>query len=155
MDPLWKTVNSALGAADGTSEINIAENSYSSSLRKMLEVHELAAPESRYIGKEMVQVCRLDSVFKDYRIDGANTLLKIDAQGYERDVVSGAEESLKEIVGVQMEVGLIELYEGETLLVDMLQFMADCGFSLMSIDPAFIESDTGRVLQTECMFFRC
>ncbi|MDZ4057670.1 MAG: FkbM family methyltransferase, partial [Polynucleobacter sp.] len=52
----------ALGAEDGTIELNVAGNSVSSSILPMHDAHAIAAPSSRYIGKQLVPLKRLDSI---------------------------------------------------------------------------------------------
>src|SRR5271157_53126 len=52
----------ALGDHDGTITLNLADNSVSSSVLPMLPSHVRAAPESRYIGSETVDLRTLDSV---------------------------------------------------------------------------------------------
>ena len=53
-----------------------------------------------------------------------------------------------------MEVSLVPLYEGETLLSEMIKFMYEKGFVLMSMEPTYGNSETGQLLQTDCVFFR-
>src|SRR5215470_6869482 len=61
--PDWEIApRCALGAAVGSAVINIAGNSFSSSLRPMLERHLAAAPQSAYVGSETVHVETLGNV---------------------------------------------------------------------------------------------
>ena len=51
-DTLWSVhPRCAIGSKDSIIDINIAENSYSSSVLPILESHTSAAPKSQYIGK--------------------------------------------------------------------------------------------------------
>lgn len=153
-DPLWEAVNAALGDRDETAEINVSSNSQSSSLLAMLPSHVNVAPTSTYVGRESIEVKRLDSVFGEYWRPGNNVFLKIDAQGYEKKIVEGGMDSLGRIAGVQMELSLVPLYEGETLLAEMIDYMSAKGFILMSVDPTYGNRETGQMLQADCMFFR-
>lgn len=153
-DSLWNAVNMALGDQDGTAEINISRNSQSSSLRDILPSHVEAAPESAYVGKETIEIRKLDSIFNTYWKPSNNLYLKIDAQGYERNIIEGGQNCLDRVTGVQMEVSLVPLYEGETLLVEMIKFMSEKGFVLMSMEPTYGNAETGQLLQTDCVFFR-
>ena len=153
-DPLWDAVNMALGDEDGTIAINIAGNSQSSSILNMLPSHLAAAPGSGYIGSENVTIRRIDSIIGDYWTPGTRLYLKIDAQGYERNVMSGAGNSLDRITGVQMEVSFVPLYDGETLLPEMMNFMGERGFTLMSLEPTYANRATGQLIQADCLFFR-
>lgn len=62
-DGLWHTVNVALGDAQEDGTINIAGNSFSSSIYNMLPTHLASAPESKYIGQERIRIETLDSHF--------------------------------------------------------------------------------------------
>ena len=56
-------MNVALGNTEGSFVINISGNSQSSSLCQILKEHEDTEPESKVIGKEVVTVKTLDSLF--------------------------------------------------------------------------------------------
>ena len=55
----WDVFIIALGNIEEKCRLNIAGNSFSSSLLEMLPAHVESAPESQYIGKEVVEVKRL------------------------------------------------------------------------------------------------
>lgn len=153
-DSLWHAENIALGNQDGSAEINIAENSQSSSMLEMLPVHLRVAPDSRYVGTETVTIYKLDSIISRHLNPSDRLYLKIDAQGYEKLIIDGAENSLDRIIGIQTEASLVELYKGETLLVDMIKLMSEKNFTLMSLEPAYADPCSGQLLQVDCVFFR-
>ena len=72
----------------------MSANSWSSSLRPMLDAHLAASPDSRYVGRETVRVETLDAVFDRVVRPGERAWLKVDTQGHERDVLTGAVTSL-------------------------------------------------------------
>lgn len=152
-DPAWTVRNLALGDRDGEAEIHIAGNSQSSSLLKMLPAHLERTPHARTVGTERIQIRRLDSIMPELVAAGDRPFLKIDAQGYERAIIAGAGSRLRDFVGIQMELSLIPLYAGETLLAPMVLHMETLGFVLMSIEPGFCDTRTGQLLQTDCVFF--
>jgi FkbM family methyltransferase len=153
-DALWATYNYGIGSNDGTANINVAGNVQSSSLLAMLPRHLRSAPESLYRGSEEIVVRKLDSVLPEVEIGDEVVYLKSDTQGYEAEVLKGGEETLKRAVGVQMELSLVPLYEGETLLADMIQEMDARGFQIMSLEPAFADPVSGQLLQVDGIFFR-
>lgn len=153
-DPLWTAHNFALGRSVSTAMINIAGNSYSSSLREMLASHSNAAPESQYVGREQVSIKTLDSIFRSECPKRSSILLKIDTQGFEMDVLEGAAESLDEIDTLQVEMSLIALYDGETLFAEMYPFLIAKGYELVAIDPAFTDATSGRMLQVDGVFHK-
>lgn len=139
-DPLW-TVHKrcAIGSSLGKAEINISQNSYSSSLLPMLQAHSSAAPESIYIGKAQTIVVTLDSVFKNYRGHEEKTFLKIDTQGFETEVLNGASNNLRNIFAVQLELSIIPLYDNQHLYEHFFKFFEENGFSIWSLMPGFTD----------------
>ena len=153
-DSAWSALNMALGDENGSAEINVAENSYSSSLLEMLPEHEKAAPDSSYVGKETITIHRLDSDFEQLVEPDERVFLKIDTQGFEQQVLEGAGEMLDRIQGVQLEMSLVALYRGELLFRDMCDLLQEKGYTLMSLEPGFSDPESGRLLQVDGVFFR-
>lgn len=151
-DDEWEAVPVALGAKEGMAVLNISANSISSSLLPMLDRHAAAAPRSRYVDTESVRVCRLDDLYDRY-VRSSRAFLKMDTQGYERDVLAGAEASLSRCLGLQMEMSLVPLYEGQMLFPEALASVADRGYSLALVEPGFTDRN-GRMLQLDGVFFR-
>lgn len=145
----------AIGSKKEEIEINISANSVSSTLLNMLDSHIEGAPESKIIGKEKVQVYPLDEIASTYLGSAKNIFLKIDVQGFEQEVLKGAQETLGKAKGVEMEISLVPLYEGQTwLLPEILKYMEEKGFVLTSIVPAFTDNKTGKVLQCNGIFYK-
>jgi hypothetical protein len=97
----------------------------------------------------------LDEIGKTFIGDAKNIFLKIDVQGFEHEVLKGASEMITLAKGLEMEISLIPLYEGQTwLLPEVLEFMKQKGFQLRSIVPAFTDHATGNVLQCNGIFFK-
>ena len=153
-DPTWDVVNIALGSQNARAKINIAENSESSSLLDMLPRLVKMAPYAAYIDSEEITVRTLDSIFHEYYHLGERAYLKIDTQGYEKNVIEGACQALENIIGIQMEMSLVPLYENEVLFTTMIDYMSEKGYTLMSIEPVFSDPVTGQLLQIDGIFFR-
>ncbi len=154
-DPLWEVAPcAAIGEEDGDIELNVAGNSVSSSVLEMLENHVHVAPESKYVGKENVPLRKLDTIAPDCIGDDSVLFLKIDTQGYEDRVLKGAQQLLKRIVGMQLELSLVPLYEGQCLFDEMIDYVKSHGFDLWAISSAFTDPDSGRLLQVDATFFR-
>jgi FkbM family methyltransferase len=154
-DPLW-TVHPrcAVGSAMGEVEINVAQNSVSSSIRPMLPAHYQAAPESQFVAAERVDLITLDSVFPRYRGASGNIWLKIDTQGFEKEVLDGAAVALPAIQAVQLELSLLPLYEGQSLWDYFLHRMEQEGYGVWALIPGFSDARTGRSLQMDVVFAR-
>lgn len=154
-DPLW-TIHPrcAVGSAEGVTRINVSQNSFSSSLLPMLDAHSSAAPESIYIDQVETGVITLDSVFDSYCQGGDRVFLKIDTQGFEAEVLKGVSSRLSRVTGVQLELSLVPLYEGQELYRHFLDFFEEKGFVLWSLMPGFVDRNTGRLLQFDAVFIR-
>ena len=89
-------------------------------------------------------------------MEGSSTIfLKIDVQGFEQEVLKGAQHMLDIAKGVEMEISLVPLYENQTwLLPEIVEYMQKKGFQMTSIVPAFTDHKTGKVLQCNGIFFR-
>ena len=153
-DGRWEAMNIGLGATTGSATINVAGNSQSSSLLSMGDAHRTAAPTSTYVGTEQIEVRRLDDVFGAIVADASAPFLKLDVQGYERQVLDGAPSTIPALVGLQLEVSVVELYEGETLFPEMLSLLAGHGFALAAMTPSLIDPSSARLLQLDAVFFR-
>jgi hypothetical protein len=146
----------ALGATNGETEINIALNSYSSSILPMLDAHLTAAPNSAYLQREKVPLRRLDDILNDLlpTTSDQTIFLKLDVQGYESHVLAGATQTLGNTAALQLEMSLLPLYEGETLMPQMHANLAAQGFELWDLEPSFRDPATGRLLQIDGIFTR-
>jgi len=151
-DNKWELHNYALGNEDGNTIINIAGNSVSSSLNKMLDLHIKAAPSSSYVGKENISIKKIDSIFNSIYKDNDNIMLKIDTQGFEINVLKGAEQSLNNILLIQLEMSIIPLYENEILFMDMMKFLKDRNLELISLENGFADPESGELLQVDGIF---
>ncbi len=154
-DSLWEAENFALGKENGKGEIQIAGNSVCSSLLPMLpSVVEVCGDGATYVGKEEISVKTLDSIFNEYYTGDEKVFLKIDTQGYEQAVLEGALSSLPNILGLQVELSFIRFYDGDILFNEMIKYIDNLGFKLMSIEPLLDDPKTGRQLQVDGLFFR-
>jgi len=151
-DEKWIVNNYALGSENSTSVINVAGNSYSSSILTMLPKHIESAPESRFVGQEEIEIKKLDSIFSLFCDNKNSVMIKIDTQGYEKNVIDGALESLKTIRIIQLEMSIIPLYEKEMLFDEMIKYLDNKGFSLFSLENGFSDLTTGQLLQVDGIF---
>lgn len=153
-DGAWEAVNAALGAAPGEAEINVSANSWSSSLRPMLQTHLAAAPDSRYVARETVRVRTLDAELARVVRADDRVWLKIDTQGHERDVLAGASQSLPRIETIELEMSPVGLYEGEALFTEMFDWLAARGFACVHLQPGLYDPADERLLSLDGYFHR-
>jgi len=152
-DPLWTIAErGAVGAENSSIEIHESGNSYSSSVLPILSSHVEAAPDSAYVSTEMVPVRRLDDLWTPAADD--RVLLKIDVQGYEAYVLSGAPRTLANCSALITEMSVVPLYEGQTLAKELWDRLVEEGFEVWSLEPMFREPGSGKMLQMDGFFYR-
>lgn len=134
--------------------INVSGASSSSSLLDMLPSHTDALPASATVGTEQVEVRRLDALYGTYCPASSRVLLKIDAQGYTREILSGAEGVLHRIQGIEVELALQPLYDGEPLIDEVIASLQAAGFTLVWINQGFKNPTTQHLLNADGYFFR-
>jgi FkbM family methyltransferase len=144
----------ALGDRKGVTTLNLARNSVSSSVLHMLPSHINADPKSRYVGSEPVDLRTLDDVGMTFVSPGDRIFLKLDVQGFEHKVLQGARLFLAQVQGMQVELSLVPLYEGERLFHPMLHDLEEYGYDLWSLVPGFADPATCRLLQLDAIFFK-
>jgi FkbM family methyltransferase len=144
----------AIGEEDGEIQMNISKNSISSSALKIMKEHVSAAPDSEYVGSEKVKVYRLDTIGDKYAGEAKNVFIKIDTQGFEEKILNGAAQFINRAKGLLVETSLVPLYEGQALFPQIFERVIKQGFELYGVQPAFINKETGRMLQIDAVFFR-
>lgn len=152
-DPNWEVHNLAIGREAGESVINVSENTYSSSLLGMHQTHQEAAETSRYVASETIKVVPLGSVLtKELLQKHRSVFVKVDVQGFEREVIEGALEQLPQVTMVELELSMVPLYENGPLYRELIDRMEELGFGLFNMAPEFRDPETHRLLQTNGLF---
>lgn len=143
--------NCALGAHPGSAELNISKRSDSSSLLPIGRGQTSAFPGTETAATTTVEVETLDALLPT--APQGPTLLKIDVQGFELDVLRGARRVLSEIETVYVECSFVELYSDQPLIGEVIQHLRECGFRLDGVHGVTYDAD-GRCLQADCLFGR-
>ena len=77
-----------------------------------------------------INMIRLDTFLSNESIRGTSIYLKIDTQGYEKEVITGAGNALNKIAAIQAEIALIHTYEDESDYLEMLLWMRRQNFEV-------------------------
>ncbi|MBC7631695.1 MAG: FkbM family methyltransferase [Flavobacterium sp.] len=152
-DECWTALKTAVGAEPGTATINVSQNSFSSSIRDMTAAHLDTAPQSRYIATEEVPVTTVRDLVTSHDLDPARTLLKIDTQGFEGEVLRGAGDLIGQVGAIQLELSFVELYDGQLLFDELVARMSADGYRIQQLEPG-ISDRNGRMLQVDGLFVR-
>ena len=154
-DAGWRILDAcAFGEQDGEIEIAVSTASDLSSIRPPTAALATALPKVAATGHVKVPIRRLDGALgRDIKAATA-PFLKIDAQGHDMAVLAGATGVMDQLAGVQVEMSLIPLYEGETLYLDILNFLHGHGFRPHLLVERTFSAELGRQLQIDGVFMR-
>jgi FkbM family methyltransferase len=130
----WKVMPLALGDQPGELPINV--QGQRSSFRPLSgeEFEEWRKGNGRFQHRETVRVETLDHslLAEDFLpLD----LLKIDAEGYEIEILRGAEATLRQTKQVLIEVRFYPLFQSGSLFADVHQVLNDAAFELAHLKP--------------------
>jgi FkbM family methyltransferase len=144
----------ALGAKSAKMNINIAGNLASSSILPMGQAHIDAAPYTKYVGQEEVSIVPLDSVAQAYFKSNENTMLKIDTQGFELEVLLGSQALLSRVKSIVLELSLVELYGKQPLWTELIDWLDERGFKIFAISQSFVDPSDFKTLSVDGVFVR-
>ncbi len=151
-DPDWEARRIALGARDGGDSIVVAADSRYSSLLPMASryVHDAVAA----VASEEIQIQRLDSVAPGFLDADDRIFVKLDVQGFELEVLRGANRTLGQVVAIEAELSTRMVYVGQPLLHEVVAYLYDRGFEIVSLEPVAFDRGTGYLRQVDALLTR-
>ena len=154
-DPGWEVApRVAIGDCDVPLTLNVsAESDMSSALDFTPEMAGLL-DSSGYVGTEVVSQARLEAVFGKYAAPDDRVLLKIDTQGYERQVLRGAAGVMGRLNAVQLEMSIVPVYRGAAPFLEMIGVLAELGFQPALFIPGYFNRRTARLIEMDGVFVR-
>jgi len=155
-DSSWQTLNIALGEKDEDKVLNVfAASDLSSFLGPSAKMSQNIV-NSCITKTQPATVRRLDSIFEQIVAGLAQprVFLKLDTQGYDLQVVRGANESLRHVLGLQSELSVIPLYEGMADYIEALAFYRSLDFEPTGIFPVAHDRKTRHVLEFDAVLTR-
>lgn len=150
----WTAKEIAIGSSNSLLNINVSSNSFMNSFQSQSEIGNRGEYESEVIATRPVQVETLDNLASLWR--GRKFFIKIDTQGFERDVLMGASECLKAASGIQLELPILHLYRNTWTLEVAVAFMRERGFVVSQLKPVnyIWVQDPVSFLEIDCIFRR-
>ena len=145
--------NFALG--NETGQIDFHQNAYSpaSSILNMSDEHIKSYPKTVESSIIKVPIRRLDDVRTELNVSDRNrVLVKIDVQGYEKNVIAGGAHVIKQARMVVVETSIKSLYEGDSSFRDLYHTLSNHGFDYHGSLEQLIDPKTGAVLQQDAIF---
>ena len=149
----WDAVQLAISDAPGTATMGRSGDAEgTSSLLSTTDIMVEYLPSAVPTETLDVRVSTVDEQVRDRLRETDRPFLKIDTQGTELSVLEGADATLPRAVGVLVELSFVELYEGQALFGEIVDWLAARNFLLLAMAPAFSDGRTGQLLQVDGLF---
>ena len=148
----WKVEKLSLGSENKNSEINVSNYSLSSSIFPISSKHLKAKKNSNYTSKQKTEIKKLDTYIYENKVASDHSFLKIDTQGYEYNVLGGSVQNLKNFRIILCELSFKELYIGQKLWTDIINFLEKNNFEIWFLEKGFQSQENGQMLQADCIF---
>ena len=153
-DSNWLIYHCALASQSGVNRINVMKaDDLSSFLSPDSSATNLFDHCNVIDHMEDVQVMTLDSALSELRRRqdiGDRLFLKMDTQGYDLEVLKGAETNLSQISALQTELSCMRIYKGMPGYLKVLNALDKRGFQLSGLFP--VTQDTLlRVIEADCV----
>jgi FkbM family methyltransferase len=149
-NPRVRLFNIALGNQKGTLDFYRNNHSHASSALVVSDEQKAAIPQTAEFTKIQVQIDRLDEVLKETVLK-APILLKLDVQGFEKNVLEGATHLLTKVDFLVFEASFVSMYKGEPLFDEMNAFLNAKGFEVL-VPVGYLEGNDNSILQMDFLY---
>jgi len=142
----------AIGAEKATMTIHVSERNDSSSLLPIGKNQSELFPHTGEREVRETPVLPLDEAIDADNLSSP-ALLKIDVQGFELEVLKGCRPMLDRFAWVYVECSFIELYEGQALAHEVIEYLSQHGFKLAGVYNMSYDKE-GIAIQADFLFNR-
>lgn len=155
-DSKWKVFDFALGAEEGTANINVTT---SPGLNSFLQPSTDALPafwKNERSETEAVRIKKLDDFYEGLKqtLGFQSPYLKLDTQGFDLEVTKGALNSLKDVRALQTEASVQAIYTGMPDWRESVRTMESHGFELSAMFPV-TQDNALRLVEFDCVMINC
>ena len=151
-DARARLFESAVGVTAGTAAMHVSRWDVSSSLLPIGQAQHDNFPLTEESRQETVAVTPLSACLEGSAI-GPRALLKLDVQGFELTALQGCADLLDRFQFVYVEASFIELYIGQALATDVVEFLLSNGYKLLCV-ANLSAGRSPRPIQADFLFFR-
>jgi FkbM family methyltransferase len=146
----------ALGAAECSKRINVTDETVFSSFLTPSEDSQPRFPGNRVARTEEVEVRRMDSVFDDLieEIPSPRVYVKLDTQGFDTEVLRGAESVLDRVLALQTEISFQPIYNDMCGFASSITEFQARGFEVVDFTPVVRGADQFSATEMDCVMVR-
>ena len=156
-DDRWNSFRLGLGAVAEERTISVTASDVFSSFKPPSNYTANKFVGAREVSREVVDVIRLDQFIANHPAilagDG-RAYLKIDTQGFEREVIEGAGRALDRFFAIQLELPLRQLYQGQDSWLTMVDWLDQLGFEVAMAKENGFDWQAVRLLELDVVFVR-
>lgn len=152
-DARWSVRSDALGDVEDTAVLHVSE---ADDLASVLTISDYAKASfgaaADVVRSESVSVRRLDGLYEGLRqeIGFSHPFLKMDTQGYDLQVLRGAEGCRAGLAGLMTEMSLQPLYVGMPSMAESLAAVREAGFDVTGLYPV-VSDGSRRLIEVDCV----
>ncbi|SFN28644.1 methyltransferase, FkbM family [Chitinophaga sp. YR627] len=150
--PRIHTYNFALGSTNGVLEFYANHYSHASSALHVSTLQQQLLPQTAEADQIRVPVKCMDDLLPTLPVK-APVLLKLDVQGFEKEVLKGAVHCLGQIDYLLFETSFVQMYDGEPLFDEMHNYVKELGFEFIA-PVGFLQTDDLQILQMDLLYKR-
>ena len=149
-DPNVTLHSCAIGSEKTIASIHITMEDDSSSFLPITKTQSEMFPGATEKGTRQVSVLRLSQALGNTSIPHAS-LLKIDVQGFELEVLKGCEDILNNFTNLYIECSFLELYESQALAYEVIAWLEQRNFFLSGVYNMYYDKN-GTAVQGDFLF---
>jgi FkbM family methyltransferase len=146
--PECKLVECAAGSSAGQAVIHVSSRADSSSLLPIGHLQSSVFRRTAERRTESVVVRPLDELLADVMLPD-RSMLKIDVQGTELDVLRGVDRRIHEFLWIYLEVSFMPFYVGQPLAGEVLEHLVSHDFTVVDLGRPVRRR--GRTLQVDVL----
>ena len=151
-DNLVSLHRSAIGPEPDRCKMHLSGKDDSSSLLPISELQDEIFPGTSEVGTIDVRVEPLSEFIKSKDVDSP-AMLKLDVQGFELDALIGCESLLQKFDCIYCECSFVELYSGQKLVSEVVDWLFDRGFYIEGIYNTSYDGE-GKAVQADFLFYK-
>lgn len=156
-DPDWRVFHCALAAKAGRKKIHVTRSTVFASFLDPSEYSKQKYPRDMPVERiEEVRLRTLDEVLAEATegLQSPKLFLKMDTQGYDLQVFTGAKKSLPRILALQTEISIQAIYKGMPDYLESLGKYTRAGFVISGLYPVSRDRETLALIELDCVMRR-